>query len=86
MGGKPTCDRAVVVTVDDPGRTRDLAAFLRRLDYDARPLGVGSIQAVPRATWPDRLGLTALEHFLTAWRRAHPGVGVRIQGRGPRAG
>lgn len=87
MGGKrrPGRDRAVVVAVDDPNRAPEVAAFLQRVDYDTTPVDSGSIEAVPPDAWPDRLALAALEHFLTAWRRAHPGVGVRIEDRGPLA-
>ena len=44
------------------------------------------MEASPPEAWPDRLALTALEHFLAAWRRANPDVDVRIENAGTLAG
>ena len=83
MGGDPVngC-RAVLIAVDDPERAAEVVAFLRRLDYEADLLDNGNVEAEPPEAWPDRLALTALEHFLAAWRRANPDVGVRIENTG----
>jgi hypothetical protein len=83
MGGNATNGRrAVLIAVADPDRARDVVDFLRRVDYDADLLDTGNVQASPPEAWPDRLALTALEHFLNAWRRANPDVDVRIENPG----
>ena len=86
MGGTVNGQRAVLIAVDDPNRVDEIVAFLRRVDYDAHPVDTGNLEALPPEAWPDRLALTALEHFLTAWRRANPDVDVRIENTGSLAG
>jgi hypothetical protein len=83
MGGNAiNGQRAVLIAVGDPNRADEVVAFLRRVDYEADLVDTGNIEASPPEAWPDRLALTALEHFLAAWRRANPGVDVRIENTG----
>jgi CheY-like chemotaxis protein len=83
MGGNEETERrSILIAVDDPERAGDVAAFLERLDYDTSLVDAGNVEAAPPEAWPDRLALTALEHFLAAWRRANPDVGVRIENAG----
>ena len=87
MGGQDTGGtRAVLIAVGDPERAPEIVAFLQRVDYAAELVDTGEIEASPPDAWPDRLALTALEHFLTAWRRANPGVDVRVTNNGGLAG
>ena len=87
MGGNDNDGgRAVLIAVGDPDRASDVAAFLRRVDYDANLVDTGNVEATPPEAWPDRLALTALEHFLAAWRRANPDVDVRIENAGTLGG
>lgn len=86
MGGTANGQRAVLIAVGDPNRVDHIVAFLRRVDYDAHPVDTGNVEASPPEAWPDRLALTALEHFLAAWRRANPDVDVRIENAGTLAG
>jgi hypothetical protein len=79
MGGNTSGARAVLIAVGDPGRSDEIARFLRRVDYEAELVNGQKIEASPPEEWPDRLALTALEHFLAAWRRANPGVDVQIE-------
>jgi hypothetical protein len=83
MGGNHVNGRrAVLIAVSDPDRGPEVVDFLQRLDYDADVIDSGSVQTSPPEEWPDKLALTALEHFLTAWRRANPDVDVRIENAG----
>jgi hypothetical protein len=87
MGGNAGIgQRAVLIAVADPDRAADIVAFLSRVDYDAELVDTGNIEASPPDAWPDRLALTALEHFLAAWRRGNPDVEVRIENTGGLAG
>ena len=87
MGGNTINGRrAVLIAVADPDLALEVVAFLRRVDYDADLVDTGNVEASPPEAWPDRLALTALEHFLAAWRRANPGVDVRIENPGGLAG
>lgn len=80
MGGKTQRARVAVIGVGIPSHALELVAFLRRLDYDAELVEDGKVEASPPEAWPDRLGRTALEHFLGAWNRAHPEGLVMIEG------
>jgi hypothetical protein len=83
MGGSTDNGRrAVLISVADPERAREVVAFLRRVDYDAALVDTGNVEASPPEAWPERLALTALEHFLAAWCRANPGIDVRIENPG----
>lgn len=79
MGGKNREPTAVLLDAGRPEGVPALVDFLRRLDYDADPVGGRKVEATGPSGWPAPLARTALEHFINAWNRAHPEEAVVIE-------